>query len=173
MSTETNSRVTNASAWKKSSVQGGELEVPSGNVCLVRKPDGMRVFMSKGMIPNSLMPIVQTAIAEGGKGNAKPVDPSKLMAEVLEDPKKLQDMMSLIDAVVCDIVLEPKVCPVPAEGEERDDEVLYVDEVDMDDRMFLFQFAVGGTKDLERFRGEQASTMASISDGGEVRDEAE
>lgn len=167
------SEVTSASQWKSKSAQGGELKVPSGNVCLVRKPDGMRVFMSKGMIPNSLMPIVQNAIAEGTKGNSKPVDPAKLMEEVLSDPQKLADMIGLIDAVVVDTVLEPKVAAVPENYDDRDDDVLYVDDIDMDDKMFIFQFAVGGTRDLESFRREQESTMAVVSDGGEVRGEAE
>ena len=102
MSTETHPTVTPAATWKSKAAKGGELQVPSGNVCLVRKPDGMRVFMAKGMIPNSLMPIIQSAIDAGTKGEAKPVDPADMMAKVMESPDMIADMIELVDAVVCE-----------------------------------------------------------------------
>lgn len=47
--------------------------------------------------------------------------------------------------------------------DERDPELLYVDEVSIEDRVFIMNFAVGGTRDLERFRGEHAESMAGMA----------
>jgi hypothetical protein len=44
-------------------------------------------------------------------------------------------------------------------------ELAYVDWVDMEDKIFLFNFAVGGTRDIERFREEQAQSVADLSAG--------
>ncbi len=148
------SKVTEVSVWKKNT-QGVELTVPSGNVALVR-PVGMQVFIQKGMIPNSLMPIVKGALAKGK------VD--KSFYDEL-DEKLLADVIELMDAITCYCVVEPKVIPAPPEDEERNPNLLYVDEVDMEDKTFIFQFAVGGTKDLESFRDKQDSELELISNG--------
>jgi hypothetical protein len=135
-------QVTSAQAWKKAASEGTPLTVPSGNTCLVRLP-GMEVFVRKGLIPNSLMPIVQEAMA---KGRA----PQNMNVEA--NPKMLEEMMDLMDAVTVYCVLEPKVASTPADGQARDENILYVDEVDFNDKLFIFQVAVGGTSDLEKFR---------------------
>jgi hypothetical protein len=44
----------------------------------------------------------------------------------------------------------------------RDDELVYVDEVAEEDKMFLFQVVTGGTTDVESFREELGSTMDDI-----------
>ena len=146
-------QVTSAQAWKKAASEGTPLTVPSNNTCLVRTP-GMEVFVRKGLIPNSLMPIVQEAMA---KGKA----PKSL--DMPADPKMLDEMMDLMDAVTIYCVLEPKVSPTPAEGAIRDEETLYVDEVDFNDKLFIFQFAVGGTSDLEKFREGLGEHLEDLS----------
>lgn len=166
-STKASKKTTAATEWKKQA-QGVPLEVPSGNTCLAR-PVGMQVFLQQGMVPNSLMPIVNAAINEGKQFSLKELDLT---------PEKITDVMTLVDAVVCFVVTEPKVYPTPmrptgdGEGdtafqepvpvEERDDSRLYVDEVDLEDKMFIFQFSVGGTRDVERFRAEQAALVEPL-----------
>lgn len=158
-------KTTEVSAWKKQA-QGVDLPLPSGNVCLVR-PVGMQVFMQKGMIPNSLMPIVNKAMQD-----QKPME-MKDLGEM--DEQKLSDVMELVDAVTCFVVTEPVVSSVatreaierdetltPEEREEKLNSTLFVDEVDLDDKMFIFQFSVGGTRDVERFREQQAALVEPL-----------
>lgn len=165
--------VSTAAAWKQSS-QGVDLEVPSGNVCKAR-PVGMQVFLERGMIPNSLMPIVRQAL----KGE----EPEIKMDDINEE--QITEMMALFDAVTVYCVVEPKVHRVPRytdkdaeEGrcqqdqvgtsvpiEERDGGKLFVDEVDFEDKQFIFQWVVGGTRDLERFREEQGAGMEHLRAG--------
>lgn len=168
--------VTSASDWKKQTTAGIELEVPSGNTCRVKRPDGMRLFMERGMVPNALMPLVEEALS------GKKIDVAALAEEAIKDTNKVKEMIGMIDAVVVDTVIEPVVAPIPTDENgnvipwgdpRRDDSVLYVDEVDASDKQFIFNFAVGGTKDLESFREEQAAAMANLAAVEDVDDQAE
>jgi hypothetical protein len=164
------STVTSAKAWKKAGdAKPQPLEVPSGNTCLVR-PVGMQAFMSEGLIPNSLMGIIQASMEAGEKGEE--VDEDKVVegfiADIRSDPSKLQDMIRMADACTVYCVLEPRVLPVPAADEERNPDLLYVDEVDLDDKLFLMNFAVGGTRDLEPFRERLSKGVESVSPSEEL-----
>ena len=154
--------VTSASTWKRQTVEGTLLTVPSGAVALVRAP-GMQVFLKEGVIPNALMPIVQEAMVRG----TAPSDED--MGSLVDDPKKIQEIMNLADSVTIFCCIDPKVHPIPV-GEvivagiptaqvipfgdpKRDPDILYVDEIDFNDKMFIFNFAVGGgTADFAKFR---------------------
>jgi hypothetical protein len=124
----------------------------------------MQVFMSEGVIPNGLMPIIQEAMKAG-----EAPDP-EVIAPMMEDPAKLQEILDLADSVAMYCFIEPKLHPLPYDPEDldeqgapkfippgddrRNDNLLYIDEVDLNDKLFIFQFAVGGTARLEQFRQE-------------------
>lgn len=161
-------KVSSAADFKKNK-EAVELVLPSGNTCLARKRS-LDAFITQGAIPNSLMGMIQQQmdVTEG-----KPPDMDKELRELLSDSSKLADVVRLADAVVVSCVVEPQVCKNIADHSKRNPDNLYVDEVDMDDKMFIFSWAIGGTKDLERFREEQASVMESISAGEEPADKTE
>jgi hypothetical protein len=144
---------TTAREWKQK--RGADLPVPSGNVALVRLL-GPEVLMRKGSMPDSLLPIVEAAVREG-----KGMPPQK-MAELASDPEKLDEILVLIDHVVVEAVIEPRVAPAPENEDDRRPDVLYVDEVEWEDKIFIFNFVVGGTRDLETFRKQQAAALASM-----------
>lgn len=167
--------VTSVADWKD---RPNELPLPSGKVCLCRKPKGLHDFLVQGTIPNALMPIVQKAL--GGK---RPQDEE--MAELLKNPEALTAVLGLADHICVSMVVEPKVQPVPLDDDgapipmegrdawlkkqgrtESAADLLWVDEVDMDDKMFILQYATGGTKDLETFRGQQAERLEALSPSG-------
>ncbi|MCA1800470.1 MAG: hypothetical protein LC687_04965 [Actinobacteria bacterium] len=142
------------------------LDLPSGATIQVRNPGGLKVFMKNGMIPNSLLPMVQEAI-NGGKG----FDASDLMTEGKLDLGLVNDMMRIVDEVTMECWVMPPVLPAPEDEASRDDELLYVDEVLEDDKMFVFQWVTGGTRDLATFRKEQAAALdglAGVADAGET-----
>lgn len=148
--------VTPVQTWKKRVTEGTLLTVPSGNTALVRAP-GMQAFLKEGVIPNGLKSIIQDAMVTGLAPGAD------VQQSMLDDPEKLQQIMDLVDAVTVACCLDPVVVPVPHDlnGEvlgfnhpDRDENTLYVDEVDFNDKLFIFNFAVGGTADLEKFRSE-------------------
>lgn len=165
---------TSAEGWKAKSTSL-VLHVPSGNKALVRNP-GIKAFVSAGILPNSLMPIVTEALERG-----QPPSMSAFQDKVKSDPAMLAEMLESMDKVTLHCVIEPQVHPMPtwdltdhandactAEqvGQEapqkKDPRRLYVDEVDLEDKLFIFQWAVGGTRDLERFREQYSAGMAAL-----------
>jgi hypothetical protein len=79
-------------------------------------------------------------------------------------------------------VMDPVITPIPtltvdADGvlgeAARDPSLLYVDEVDLEDKMFILQYALGGTRSLERFRREFADGVRPLSSGEDVGNSSE
>jgi hypothetical protein len=153
--------ISSVAQWKKSGEAPVPLMVPSGNTCLARAP-GMQHFVKAGLVPASLMPIIYKAMKTGTPPDLKKIE---------NDGEKINDMITMMNNVVCQVVVQPRVVPVPPEEDpdhekydenfERDDDLLYVDEVDPEDRMFIFQWACGGTSDLEAFRKRAEESLGS------------
>lgn len=182
-------QVTNASAWKgKDRNRPHPLELPSGNVCLVKRM-GMESFLKGGAIPNALLGVVESQLkkakSRGKKGSDKAGMTEKeeldLMKLLSEDPDRLQEMMQMTDLAVCASVIEPVVhmnvwseddaveglCTAEEVGEfiewsRRDESVLYIDEVDEGDKQFIFHYISGGSNDLTRFRDEAQQRVAAL-----------
>lgn len=167
MATSVKGKAKTKNTWKRK--KGEDLDLPSGNVALVKRP-GMEAFLTEGIIPDSLMGIINDAIAKG-RGMSR-----EKMAEVSKDPKMVNDMMDAMDRVLTKVVLEPKVlCHKDSDGnvipeEERDDDYVYTDDVDFEDKAFIFNYAVGGTRDLERFRSETSASVDAVQNVDGVRD---
>lgn len=178
---------TKASQWKGARPTGNnEVTLPSGNVALVRQLQP-EAFLTSGVIPDVLSAMVTTAI------KSKKGLPPDAINKVAEDPKQLRAALEMIDKVLCYVVIEPKVempptCRLAPNGEpcesyvdipehidpsnpkfhefvegERDQDVLYADAVDTQDKMFIFNYAVGGTKDVAGFREQLAGNVGGLS----------
>lgn len=153
---------TSAKSWKKKAQT--ELELPSGNVALVR---AMRItdMLAEGFFPENLRGEILGQIGKAENGVGKPGDPTDgadAIQKMFEDPEKMSDMFEIFDKVLLKCVVEPQVLPVPADDEDRDEELLYVDEVDLEDKVFIFQWAVGGDDDLTSFREEFSESVGSL-----------
>lgn len=159
-----------------------ELELPSHedpddpssphNVCLVKRP-GVQGLMKAGVLDSfdSLTSLVQTEHIDRADGKAEfkreqaaragqDYDQTALLKD---DPKKIIEALALIDRVVLFCVVEPKLTAAPESEEDRDPEVLYVDEIDLDDRMFILNYVMGGSKDLETFRKGSGGGLAGVA----------
>jgi len=149
----------------------------------------MQVLLRQGAIPNSLMPVVQKALREGQRGQE--LDPAQLMSELTED--KLDEYMKAMDAIIMAVVVQPKILPVPmmnppgtpdgvvttpeamvpVPDDERDQSAAYIDWIDEVDKVFLMQFATGGTADAEKFRGEFAQFVGAAQPSEDLQVPAE
>lgn len=156
--------VTSASAWRGKTSAGSPLVVPSGNTCLVRVGGGLEAFITQGLVPNSLMPIIQEAMSKG-----KP--PTQEEVSGLATEEGLTDVIEMLDRVALRCVVEPKLAPIPRdedgvplawEDREELEEMLWVDEIVFEDKMFIFNYVVGGTADLERFRQELTGAVEAL-----------
>ena len=159
---------TSVSDWKKKSKSTGqEMVLPSGSTCIARRVDLM-VFMKTGRVPNSLRGMMDQAM--GGKEVSEEEVLSKLMEDKEGSFETFFKLMKMVDAVLVDCMIEPRVYAAPEpdahgeNGEEflRDESLLYTDDIEEEDKMFVFTFAVGGTRDLETFRKGQASNVERI-----------
>lgn len=179
---------TSAKEWKgKVQVEGSDLELPSGNVARIKQMSP-QAFMSSGVIPDPLTQVIRKAI--NSKKGMKPSD----LKEVSDDPKKMASALEMFDRVLSHVAVLPEVeMPPPCtecgeyftvderhsdrkrddfhkytEG-ERDPEVLYADQVDMEDKMFIFNWCMGGTGDLTSFREQLESGVESVSNGEDIQ----
>jgi hypothetical protein len=158
------SEVTSVKEWKAKS-DPLPLELPSGKTCLAR-PVGVEAFLKAGVIPNSLMKVISKALGE--TPTAADIDLSELMGDLSENPEMLQDVFAMADNVTIYCVVEPMVNPLPADG-VRNDDLLYVDEIDLEDKLFILNFGVGGSRDLEAFRLATDGGVGSVPASTDVQ----
>ena len=150
----------------------GELmQMPSGLIARVRRP-GMIALLQAGMIPNSLMPFVEKALEKGAQGQT--VSQEELFpGEIKGD--FIREMMDLYDKVTMFVVVEPALLPNPVgPGNEElpsqewpthdgDRELAYIGWVPFEDKEFIFNYAVGGTRDVQRFQDDlQANAVEPV-----------
>lgn len=138
---------------------GGVFELPSGMVVKLKNPGGMNAFIKAKIIPNSLMGVIKQNVDKGTNPD---------MTEIMNkdggfDDEILNDMTALMDNIATMCVVEPDVQPTPGVDDERDDELLYADELSDEDKAFIFQWVSGGTTDLETFRAGHKKSMAAVS----------
>lgn len=146
-----------------------ELSVPSGQLCLVRRP-GVEGLVQAGVLKDidSLSAIVDQEHVKRGKG-APPVDLKKIAA----DEGTLLNIIHTMDKIVAYVVVKPDIKMTPNDITNRDEAQIYCDMIDLEDKMFIMNFAVGGTRDLEKFRSEFDESVAGVESIKNVGDEAE
>lgn len=163
---------TTASEWKQN--QGTDLPLPSGNVAKVRNP-GIRYFLAAGIIPNAFKTTILKSLNQARAGG-KVKDATPELADMLQDEDNFEAMLAMLDKVLVEVVIEPDVTlgyQVNEESgkeeliplSERDRETLYSDEVDFEDKIFIFNFACGGSRDIERFRQRQDAVLENLQHG--------
>lgn len=132
-------------------------ETGEHNTCLARRP-GPSGLVKLGILDSldSLTALVNDKHLSDQKADA---DTIKRLAGSQKDLAKAMDLM---DKVLVACVVDPPVARPPADGEPRDPELLYADDVDFEDKSFLLQWAMGGTGDWERFRRESKQLVDGV-----------
>lgn len=146
--------------------KGMSIELPSGLVAICRRVE-IRTFLQQGDVPNALLPIVEEAL---NKGKGIDIDEVTGLGKGQLNLDLVGEMYEMVDKVVMSVCVEPQVLPVPEDEADRDDDLLYVDELDDEDKMFLFQWSSGGTADLATFRREAEASLVSLAEGQGNRD---
>ena len=155
-----------------------ELTTPTGQTCTAIKL-GIENMIELGILTqaDTLSATMEKHIRKVRGAKGKPdgveVDEASLMA----DPTALRTLVTLADKALPHIVQDPVVklhyevkdgvqrrIPI----EERDPESVYTDQVGFEDKMFLFDWAVGSLAKMDAFRDEPAGGVAHVGDGGSV-----
>lgn len=162
--------------------QGGsvELGLPSGQLCLVRRI-GVQKLIEEGVIDNfdTLTGLVQTKHVSKKAKNSGPqrkreeMEADIAVKKLMRSPEKLREITEIMDKVVMASVIAPELHPLPEEGEERIPGAAYIDWVMDEDKAYIVNFVFGGTRDLERFRGELAELGDGVDDVADVESPAE
>ena len=164
----------------KARAKGRVMKLPSGMVAKLKRVDLQDMIIS-GNVHNPLMSVVSEALEKGQKA-----DIPKMMGmddgEV--DLSQVRDMFEMVNHVMVGCFVEPEVHPMPIplddDGEPMDpddedydqevadlmeEDLLYVNEIDPDDKMFIFGWCVGGTDDVATFRREARTDMDALAKG--------
>lgn len=165
--------------------KGHSLELPSGLTVVARRVS-LGAFIKKGEVPNALLEIIQEALSKGQQA-----DIAAMVGVEGEDGSvdldMVKDMFETVESVVMEMVSQPKIHPLPTEDEDqqpidptdteaieeaKSDDKVYIDEIDEEDKMFLFQWATGGTSDVATFREEASTSLAAVAEGKKLRSPA-
>lgn len=170
------------SSWLKQS-EHVELTVPSGEKCLVRRPNPMQL-VEIGLLneTDTLSSLVDKKHIKRVKGHpsAQGNNTELNMESFRKDPDAILRILDLADQVIAHVVVEPRVVEarrpildgngkplkdskgrvkkevIPSAERVREDEhgnpIVYTDQIDMMDRLYIFQYSVGGSDDLDSFR---------------------
>ena len=124
------------------------VQLPSGLVVKLRNPGGLSAFMGSSTIPNGLMPLVTKQLSKGGTEQ----DEAKILEEIDKDPQLVLQMSQMMDSVTLKCIVEPTIHEAPESEEDRSDDLLYVDEIDMSDKHYIYNWITSGVTELEPFR---------------------
>lgn len=147
-------------SWGKTNVGAlVDLRVPSGQLCQIRRPD-LSTLAKMGLL-NEFDTISRTVYDKHIEGGEKQVNNNEIM-NLLSDPQKAEKMFEMVDRIVCFVVVQPKIYRTPNDVTNRKNDRIYVDSVDMEDRFFIFNYALGGTKDIDSFRDQSKSIVGDL-----------
>ena len=189
-------KATSAGEWRRSTTTQLPLVMtPTGKWIRFRRP-GMTKFLEAGFLPDTLAGLVRKEIASASKKpGAKSVNDKELLSKLTADLDEagMLDMLAALDRIIVTVMVEPRVVwhrvvkrdedgvavlddrgreileDVP--DDDRSNDVVYTDEIEQEDKNFIFQAAVGGSTDLARFRAQSAAVMDSLS-SGQIMEEA-
>lgn len=71
----------------------------------------------------------------------------------LEDTRAITELLEVLNIVTPMIVVQPKVWPVPPQGEERKADRIYPESIGLTDRIAILNRSAGGVMKFDNFRG--------------------
>ena len=145
------------------------LTVPSGQKCLVIRP-GVAGLMEADILHNvdGLTALVEKHISKArGK---RPSDRKRKgqsdtdvdMDALMKDTKALKDIMEVVNKAMVAFIVKPPIKMDPDDLADREPGQIYVSMIDINDRMFIFNYMVGGSPDLTSFRDGLTEVVGSM-----------
>jgi hypothetical protein len=149
-----------ATSWGQPSEQ--DFTCPSGQKCRVRRVDIMDLL--GGGILNDL-DFLTSMVNETHIPNAGPGKSNAALQGIVGDTKNLAKFQRTMTDVVLRVVIRPELHPVPAEGEPRIDGRVYIDSVQMTDKIALFNWAVTGkeAEEIKQFREQAGEPVGDVA----------
>lgn len=164
-----------AAQFRRHRDQGEPLTLPSGAEIMVRRVP-LLDLMRHEMIPHPIANIVMGLVNEGARARQQGRQPSaaqaaaasrangqKILDAVMDDPLKNVEAVGSATLILC------SVDPVFVQGEPQADNEVSVADVDLADKVFVWNWITGSSTDVESFRGETTLAVAVAPDGENLR----
>lgn len=158
--------------------------LPSGRTVRVTRSKILFTMLKDNNLPNPLARVVGKMMEEFSNKKRDQVVPEDILKEL--GPEGVPTLMRFVDDCVISCMLEPR-CERPYMAEIIDDDpennkaelkkqveweptfgAISLEQVEMEDRAFIFQVAMGGATDLESFREQSKAALASPQYGADV-----
>jgi hypothetical protein len=167
--------------WGQNAPEGSTvtLTTPSGSQCEAIRT-GLQGLVTAGVLGESdsltsLVDAKHIRRVRGGKtGDGEEINVESLM----RDPESFGKIIMVVDRAIPHIVTwptvklhftdEPDGSTLRVPEDKRDQSTVYTDQVGLEDKMFLFNWAVGGTADMDRFRQQSGALVATVEHGDDV-----
>jgi hypothetical protein len=166
------------SVWGTATPEGTEEEVttPSGQTCRAKKMN-IESMIEMGLLAetDAITALVSKHIRKVKGGKGKPDGQEMNEAAVLADPAALKSIIGLTDKVLPHVVVSPVVrlhYTVQTVGktavtkkiavEDRESGVIYTDQIGLEDKMFLFDWAAGGLQAMTNFRAGSTPDVGGV-----------
>lgn len=169
--------------WANTSAEGTtvHLTTPSGQTCHATRL-GLPGIVKAGVLgeADSLTAFVDKKHIKRVRGGKGVEDHDEInMESIMNDPDQLGKIVMLVDRVLPLVVQDPKIylhftdekddagkdVTVRVPDDKRETDGVYTDQIGLEDKMYLFNWTVGGTGDAERFSGEASSVVAAVEHG--------
>lgn len=170
-------RTTSASRWNDTITH--EVTLPSGNVCLVKRP-GLPELLAANIFTDDTIDLITRGITNAqlrmeGKPVLEEESDDEILNGVISSPDKIAKMFEMFDKTLVYAVVEPRVAYHKDDAgniiqmKDRDPDIVYTDRVLEEDKIFIFQYVSGGSSDLTRFRETIDDALADLSNGEGVQ----
>jgi len=146
-----------------------ELTVPSGGLCLVRRIEPLDLLSDEFL---GSIDMLGGAVLEQIKRVQSPLGPVQPGVEAAAEQERINkifaamsnpdNLPAMIDRVVMRVVVEPRLQPIPSEGNGRSEGDIYIDQVPFEDKMFIFNHAMGAMSALNSFRPQADATVGNV-----------
>lgn len=161
--------------------------LPSGRTIRVTRSKILFTMLKDNNLPNPLAQVVGKMMEEFSNKKRDKVVAEDILKEL--GPEGVPTLMRFVDDCVISCMLEPR-CERPYMAQIIDDDpeknktelqkqveweptpgAISLEQVEMEDRAFIFQVAMGGAADLESFREQSKAALASPQYGADVFDD--
>lgn len=182
MTPPTNEETTVNNVWGSSVADGSLvwLTLPSTQTCRALRM-GMAGLVKAGVLgeADSLTAFVDKRHIRRVRGGNGVADTEQIdMASIMKDPDALGRILMMVDRVIPFVVKDPVVyrhftdepdgTTLRVPDEDREAGAIYTDMIGLEDKMYLFNWTVGGTADATRFSGQSSTVVAGVVDGEDV-----
>lgn len=121
---------------------------PSGAQCRMRKIQIERLIEDGILDKITALPGYAADVVE----KAEAVGPPKKAEDEMPTQQEFDALIDVLNILVPQVVAQPEVWRTPPKGEERVNGRIYVDSIDLEDRVAIMERALEGTRGLVRFR---------------------